>query len=59
MNSYLEKALEALINSGAQNVPNPSVVEEAKDGTVRNGIKENGSSWSLTKNNSTSFTVNC
>lgn len=59
MNTHLQKALEALTNSGAQGVPNSTEVEKAKDGTTRNGNKKNGSPWSLTKNKSDSFTVNC
>lgn len=59
MNSYLEKALDALTNSGAQGIPSESTIEVAKDGTTWNGTKNNGSPWSLTKNNETSFNVNC
>jgi hypothetical protein len=59
MNSYLQKALEDLYNSGGQGIPNESTIEDAKDGTTWSGMKNDGSSWTLTKNSNTSFTVSC
>jgi hypothetical protein len=59
MNAHLQKALEALSNSGAQGIPSETTVENAQDGTIWNGTKTNNSPWSLTKNNETSFTVIC
>jgi len=59
MNTRLQGALSELKKAGAQSLPSPSAVENAKDGTTWNGKKTNGASWSLTKNRADSYNCTC
>ena len=59
MNPYLREALEELTKAGALKVPREETIENADDGKVFSGKKEDGGLWVLKKNNEDRYSVKC
>ena len=59
MNPYLREALEELTKAGALKLPREETIENADDGKVFSGTKEDGELWGLKKNNEDSYSVKC
>ena len=59
MNPYLREALEELTKAGALKLPREETIENADDGKVFSGTKEDGELWVLKKNNEDSYSVKC
>ncbi len=59
MNAKLQSAFSELRRAGAKDLPSPSVVESAEDGSTWDGKKSNGDPWTLIKNNENSYNCMC
>lgn len=55
MDIPLRNALDGLRQSGAQNLPDASTVENAPAGSQWKGIKKNGDHWYLIKHKTGSY----
>jgi len=59
MNTHLYNALAELTKAGAQKLPRPETIEQARNGKTFSGKKADGTLWILKKNNEDSYNITC